>query len=133
MKLLNADVFQAREPLQKLLGEKFPVKTAYGLAKLSSKLNEQLKVIEEVRNGLVKKYGIIDDKGQTSVKPDSPNWEKFVEEFNELMEQETEIVFDKVKLPEKIASTCDQCKHNMEKSYEVEASTLMSLNKFIEV
>ena len=133
MKLSNGDVFLSREPLQKLMGEKFPVKTAYGLAKLSNKLNEQLKVIDEVRNGLIKKYGETDDKGNLQVKQESPNWIKFVEEFKELMAQEVEIVFEKVKLPENVAATCDKCSHNMDRRYEVEASILMSLDKFVEI
>ena len=133
MKLTNGDIFTAREPLQGLLGEKFPVRTAYGLAKLSSKLNEQLRVIEEVRNGLIKKYGERDDKGNFSVKQDSENWVKFVEEFNELMAQEVELVLEKVKLPEKVAATCDKCNHNMDKMLEIEPSILVALEKFIEV
>ncbi len=133
MKLSNSDVFLAREPLQKLMGEKFPVMVSYKLAKMVNKLNDQYKVIEDVRNGLIKTYGVADEKGNVSVKPDGENWPKFVAEFNELMTQETEIVFDKVKLPEKVASTCDKCHHNMDKMYEIEASTLLALDKFIEV
>ncbi len=97
------------------------------------KLDEQFKVIEEVRNGLVKKYGETDDKKQISVKPEGENFPKFVEEFSELMSQETEIVIDKVKLPEKIAATCDKCNHNMDKSFEIEPNILIQLDKFVEV
>jgi hypothetical protein len=133
MKVLNGQIFQAREPLQKLSGEKLPVKASWGLAKLSLKLNEQLKAIDEVRNGLINKYGVADEKGNVSVKQDTPNWNKFVEEFNELMMQEVEIVFEKVKLPEKVSATCDACKHNMDKPLEIEPATLMALEPFIEL
>ena len=34
MKLTNGEIFDAREPLQKLLEQKFPVKVSYGLANL---------------------------------------------------------------------------------------------------
>lgn len=57
MKLNNGEIFTASEPLKKLLEEKFPVKVSYGLAKLANKLQEQLKVIDDVRNGLIKTYG----------------------------------------------------------------------------
>ena len=133
MKVTNGDIFTAREPLRKLLAEKFPVKTAYGLAKLVGKLEPQLKVIEEVRNGLIKKYGEADDKGNTSVKPDGESWVKFVAEFNELMVQEDECVIDKVKIPEKVAGTCDKCHHNMDVVLQIDANTLIALDKFIEV
>jgi len=133
VKLTNKDIFVAREPLQKLLGEKFPVKISYGLAKLAKKLNDQLEVIEEVRQSLIKKYGESNEKGQMEVKQDGENWGKFIEEFNELMAQEVEIVLGKVKLPEKVASTCDKCNHSMDKSYEIEPALLMALDKFVEV
>jgi len=133
MKVTNGDIFRAREPLQKLMAEKFPVITSYKLAKMASQLQEQLKVMEDVRNGLIKKYGTKDERGRFTVQPESENWARFVEEFEELMSQEVTIVFEKVKLPQKIAATCDACHHNMDKSYEIEAQTLMALDKFIEV
>lgn len=133
MKLTNGDVFAAREPLQELINQKFPVMVSYKLAKLVSKLNEQFKVIEDVRMGLIKKYGKQGEKGQMSVSPEDEGWESFAEEFDELMRQEVEIVFEKVKLPEKVASTCDKCNHNMDKLFEIEPKTLMVLDKFVEV
>jgi len=119
MNLTNGDIFIAQEPLKNLIEQKFPVMVSYKLAKLVSKLNDQLKVIEEVRNGLVKKYGVKDEREQLSVKPDSPNWSKFVIEFEELMAQETEIVIDKVKLPDK--------------DLDIEPKILIALDKFVEV
>ena len=58
MKLNNGEIFNAREPLQKLLQEKIPVKVSYGLAKLANGLNNQLKIIDDFRNGLIKTYGV---------------------------------------------------------------------------
>ncbi len=133
MRVKNGDIFLAREPLQKLMEVKLPVKASYQVAKLANKLNEQLKVIDVVRNGLIKNYGETDERGQGSIKQDSPNFQKFVDEFSELLEQEVEIVFEKVKLPEKVAATCDKCNHNMDKPLELEPSILMALEKFVEV
>ena len=133
MKLTNGDIFGAQEPLKMLMGQKFPVRVGHDIIQLVMNLNEQFKVIEEVRNGLIKKYGETDEKGQTQVKPESENFPKFVEEFNELMSIEVEIVIKKVKLPEKVAATCDACHHNMDKAFEIEPSILMALDKFIEV
>jgi len=133
VKLTNGDIWGAQEPLKKLVEQKFPVMVSYKLAKLVTKLNEQFKVIEEVRNGLIKKYGETDDKGTISVKQEGEGWTKFVEEFNELMSQEVEVVIEKVKLPEKVAATCDKCNHNMDKPFEIEPNILISLDKFVEV
>ncbi|KKN74731.1 hypothetical protein LCGC14_0387730 [marine sediment metagenome] len=143
MQLNNGEIFGAREPLVKLLGEKFPVKVSYGLAKIANKLNEQLKVIDDVRNGLIKTYGEVGEDGKIKTKKDGGNNDildlslenetKLNAEFNELMEQEIEVVLDKVQLPEKVASTCDKCSHNMDKMLEIEPSVLMALEKFVDV
>jgi hypothetical protein len=120
MKLTNADIFSAREPLQKLVNEKLPVVVSYKLAKLANKLNEQFQIIESVRQGLVKKYGKPTEDGQSvSIKQDSEDWTRFVEEFNELMSQEVELVVEKVKFA------------NV--TLDIEPSVLMALEKFIEV
>lgn len=125
MKLLNGEIFNAREPLQKLLGKELPVKVSYGLAKLANKLQEQLKVLDDVRNGLVKKYGEPDKEnpGQISVKQDSGNFEKFVAEVTELMNQEVEVVIEKVKLPQEVDG----------KPLQIEPNILMALMQFVEV
>ncbi len=133
MKLKNVDIWRVQEPLKKLIEQKFPVMVSYKIAKLVSILNEQFKVIEEVRTGLIKKYGAQDERGQTLVKQEGENWTKFVGEFNELMSQEVEVKFDKVKLPEKVASTCDKCSHNMDRAFEIEPQVLIALDNFIEV
>ena len=135
MKLTNGDIWGSQDPLKVLIGLKFPVMVSYKLAKLAMKLNEQFKVIEEVRQGLIKKYGEADKENSLniSIKQDGENFPKFVEEFNELMTQEVEVVIEKVKLPEKVAATCDKCNHNMDKSFEIEPSILIALDKFIEV
>ena len=120
MKLTNGEIFNAKEPLSKLIQEKLPVKTSYGLAKLASKLDAQLGVIEKVRQGLIQTYGEKDPDNpmQIRVDPQSENFPKFAEEYGELMAQEVEIVFDVVTLPDTL---------------EVEPSTLMALDKFVKV
>lgn len=134
MKVKNGEIYQTVEPLKKLMQEKMPVRTSYGIAKLVNKLAEPLKVIEDVRSGLVKKYGKQDGAGQGwKVEVGTENFEKFTSEFTELLDQEVQIVFDKVRLPEKIAATCDACHHNMDKEFEIEPIILMALDKFVEI
>ena len=135
MKLTNREIFGARESLVRLMGERFPVKVSYGLAKLAGNLNPQLQVIEDVRLGLVKTYGEADqdNPNQTKVDPAGENYPKFLDELNELLDQEVEIACEKVKLPEKVVSTCEKCKHSVEKLLEVEPNILLALDKFVEV
>jgi hypothetical protein len=117
LKLTNGEIFAAVEPLKRLMGQKFPIKTSLALSKLVHKLDDELKVINEVRQGLFQKYGTKEPEG-LMVKADNPNREKFYAEHAELMAQETEVVLEKVKLPE---------------SVEIEAADMMLLEKFIEV
>ncbi len=134
MKLNNGEIFNAVDALNRLTpeGTKFPVKVRLAIVKLLTKLGDAFREIEEVRNGLIKTYGKEED-GQLKVESDSANFPKFAEEMNELFAQEVEVVFDKIKLPEMVASTCDKCSHNMDKMLEIEPSVLMALEKFVEV
>ncbi len=137
MELTNGEIFDAWDALNKLTpgGAKFPVKVSLGIVRLRTKLRDFYKEIEEVRNGLVKTYGKADKENpnNVSVNPDDPDFGKFVEEMEELMNQKAELVVDKVKLPEKVSSTCDKCNHNMDKMLEIEPSVLAALEKFVEV
>ena len=101
------------------------------MAKLANVLNDPLRIIDEMRNKLIEEYGEKNEDGQMQVKPDSEQFGKFMAEVNELMDQEVDITFEKVKLPEKIAATCDACQHNMDKTIEIEPAILMALEKFI--
>ena len=120
MKLTNGEIFNARVPFQQLVANKFPVKTSLALVKLIHKLNEVMEPVEQVRSGLVKTYGKPDEKNpnQARVSPGDENWDKFQEEFSELMSQEVEVVFQKVELPETL---------------EIEPAVLMALEKFITI
>lgn len=120
MKLTNGEILNAKMPLQQLVANKFPVRTSLALVQLVQKLNEVMVPVEEVRSGLIKTYGkpIPDKPGQAGVQPGDENWEKFLAEFNELMEQEVEIVFEPVALPDTL---------------EIEPTILMALEKFVKI
>lgn len=120
MKLTNGEIFSAKVPLQQLTANKFPVKTSLALVKLTQKLNEFLVPIEQVREGLIKTYGkpIPENPQQTKVEPGDENWDKFIEEFKELMSQEVEVVIEKVELPDTL---------------EIEPAILAALEKFVKV
>ncbi len=124
MKILNSDVFLSREPLQKLIKERLPGMVSYKIAKLVIKLNDEFRAIEEVRLSLVNRLGKDDGKGGKSVPEGTPEYAKFVEEFNELMKQEVEIdLNEKIKLPEKVDG----------KDLQIEPEILILLDKFVEV
>ena len=127
MKVTNGEIYNSVESLNKLAGMKLPVKTSLQVAKLVSKLNEPLKEIDSVRQGLVKTYGISfekDEAGNTTIKSETEgNVIKYITEMNELVSLETELVVDKIKLPTEVDG----------KALEIEPSVLIALEKFIDV
>lgn len=128
MKVKNGDIWLATNtvppepsPLQALMVERWPVKTAYWLAKLAKQLIAEHTVIDQVRNDLIKQHGSPNETGQLFVTPGQDHWEEFVAAYNELMDQELDIEgINKIVLPE--ANGC-----------EVKAATLLGMMAFVEV
>ena len=143
------EIYVARESLNQLMQQKFPIRVSYKLAKLAKIFQAELTVFEGLRNALIKESGVVDESGPNKfiipshieerddkdevVMVANPNMAKFNEEISELMAQEVKMVVEKVKLPEKVASTCDKCHNNMDKDLEIEPAVLMNLDEFIEV
>ena len=123
MKLENGEIFTAVNALDDLYEKEWPVRVSLSLAKLARKLQEPFKAIEQVREGLLKKHGTPNEMGRVSIKPEDASWAKFAIGFNELMSQTTELVFDKVKLPEEVDG----------KPVVIKPSLLVPLEKFIEI
>lgn len=96
----NGDVWAAKDALAELIKEPWPVKTAYGLAKLARRVGEQYSLIDQVRTGIIRQYGTTGENGQVSIQPDSEHWGEFVAAFNEMMNEEAVIECAKVRLPD---------------------------------
>lgn len=122
MKLTNEEIFHANKPLRVILEKELPVSISYELVKMANKLAEQFKIIDEVRSGLVRKYGTEKD-GKVKVEENSKNAEKFMAEYNELMSQEVELVIQKVTLPKEVDG----------KPLKIKPITLMALEKLVGV
>lgn len=145
MKLTNQELRTALMGVGGLGNYRLPVKVSHQVSKLKVLLDAAVKPIEETRIKLVKQHQKKETKkGETEetpvVKEDGTpviaDMEAFDAEFKALMEEEAEIAFedkDKIKLPEKVFSTCDKCHHNMDRPLEIEGNILAALDKFIEV
>lgn len=120
MKLNNGEILNAKEPLEELIKQKFPVRTALALLKLARKLDEVLIPAQEVRNGLIKTYGSPNkaNPAMIEVRPDSEGFVKYCEELGELLAIEVEIVLKPVAIPE---------------TSEVSPAAMMALERFITV
>ena len=142
--LTNLELRMAQQAAEALGTQRLPVKASLRLAKLKIALDNATKPVEEARIKLVKvhqkmtepKEGEGDPKPVT--KPDGSaeilDMELFQKEFKTLMDDSTEVTIDElVKIPEMVFSTCDKCKHNMDRPLEVESNILAALSKFIDV
>jgi hypothetical protein len=124
MKVLNGEIFAAQKPLETLSKERLPIRSSYKVAKLIKDFASHLEIIEKLRIELVQRYGTKDEKGNYSIKQDTDNWFKFIEEMNILFAQEVEIKLDeKIEIPFEVEG----------KSINVEPSLLISLDKFIDI
>jgi len=119
------------------LGElKLPITVALAIARSAKKVDDSLAPFFKVRDGILKNYKVTRQvEGMAAVlKPaKAGDGEKFTEEWNELLDQSVEITILKFPLPEKIAATCDKCKHNMDKVLEIEPGILLNLIDYIDV
>ena len=135
MKVKNQVIYMAGNVIQRFGEVKLPVRTSLAVAKLTIKLVDAQKPIEQVRKDIVKEYLPLkkDDKGVDIPLTDDQRKE-LESKINELMEEETDLDWkDKIKLPETVSSTCDKCHHNMDKPLEIESNILAILEPFIEV
>lgn len=82
--------------LRELVEQKLPIRIAYRLSIFIDEINVHLKKIEEMRVILVKKYGANTEDGSIVVPPE--NFEDFKNDFLELLEEEVEIKFEKIKI-----------------------------------
>ena len=79
---------------QKALGalnviKDLPIKTSYWIGKNTKKISREVTEIEEKRKELVKKYGVENDKKETSVPQEK--MEEFSKEFYDLLDTEIDV------------------------------------------
>ena len=120
MLVTNADIFNTKESMQKLLRVKMPVKVSLELVKMTRILSVLHADIDQVRDGLIQHYGESDKTrpGGAKITPDMAGFSGFAEEFGQLMEKEVEVDISVVRIPATI---------------EIEPYVLLALEKFVTV
>lgn len=125
MELKNGEIYSAYLALDRLSNEKLPIKVAFGLAKVSVRLEPIFRAIEKVRITLLKKYGVENQANYAISGATKENRSSFEMELDELLGQMSDIgEVTKVKLPETTAS---------DKVLEIEPGILAALDKFVEI
>lgn len=117
MKLLMQDIFLVKDPLTKLIQKDMPIKCAVKLKRLVKKLEEELKIFDEARMDLFKKYGEEQEDQKIMVKEE--NAPEFNKEFNDLASIEIEVDFEPISV------------EDFGDKVDISANDLISLEKII--
>ena len=131
IKVTNRELADSMQFIGMLSSMKWPVLVGLEIATLVSSLREPARIIDEVHNSLVDRYGQKQESGEMAVimpqdpgrRPLSTEWEKFRSEHKKLMAQEVELSIEKIKIPQEIDG----------KPLQIEPSILIALEKFIDV
>jgi len=118
MKVKLETIVSARPKLEKLFSLPLPAKTSYRVMRLMKKITSELKMFEQKRIDLVKKYGepTENNKNIYNVKPDEIL--NFQKDMQEVLDVEIEIEFEPL--------TLDMLGNNA-----MSASDLLELEEFI--
>ncbi len=92
MKVKLGQIFLSYVNLNTLCNFDVPIKLAYKLFPLHQKAGEQYKLIEDLRNKLIKKYST---QGNAV---DQDKIQLFIEEFNQFLQEETEFDWKVLKI-----------------------------------
>ena len=135
MKLTNKEILLAHAAFQKLDAIKFPVRTSMLLGKSAATLDKPADLLEKMRKKLVTEHAARDERGaRLPFLPDSLEMDAFSKDWLELMDIEEDVPdVTMVKLPEKVAGTCDKCHHNMDRALEIEPEILKDLLRYVEI
>jgi len=103
MKVTNGEIYATKDSLQKLVdGPDMPIKYGLPILKLVKKLNDEIQIIDQARNILIKKYGKEVDK-KITVSPLDEGFADFVSEATEMFGVEVELDIAKAKVPDTVA------------------------------
>ncbi len=129
------DIWEASIGFQLLDSLRLPfhVKVSKNLAKVNVALRPHIEVVTEVRNKLIEKHAPRENGKILPIQPNTPEMQAFDTEWAELCKDKVDVDYEVVSLPEKIASTCDQCHHNMDKPLTIPFKILVLLDKIAEV
>lgn len=84
------------EALKELVNQPMPSATAFRISMAVKAVQPHLEAFEEARTKMIEKYGTDGENGK-EMKEDNKNWEKFVNEYNSLVNEEVDIKIKKVK------------------------------------
>lgn len=96
MKATLAQMVNSVDTIKKLTKAELPIKLAFRFISLTKQIDEKLKVFEEARVELIKKYGIPTEDGGVRVAEE--NVPAFNSEYSSLLSEQVELDIQKISL-----------------------------------
>lgn len=93
MKVKLIDIYSSVGSLNKLIDEPLPAKISFKLMKLLNQLNQEVKLIEDQRTKLIKKFA-----GEEGTTVKDENKEQFIKELTEILEEFVDISWEPVSI-----------------------------------
>lgn len=91
VKINLKDILNAKPTIEKLLGEPLPAIMAYELRKFFKIIEEEFDNFNKIKNDKIIEYGEKKEDGTYFIDKDNKNYQKFIDEINELLDKEIEI------------------------------------------
>jgi glycyl-tRNA synthetase alpha subunit len=99
MKVTLRNIYGASNILALLVEQKLPIRVAFRLTRLITRLNEEYTNLDTTRKKLVEEYGDIikeSDPANPSYNFTQENQQKFAEDFENLLQEEVEIEWETI-------------------------------------
>ena len=91
MKVKNGIVYNSQNALLKLKNTELPIVTSYKLNKVVKVITERIRFLEEQRNEIIQRHGKEVNGVFTIDKDDIQAIERFINDFNEILEIDEEL------------------------------------------
>lgn len=130
MKFQNQDIWLAYPSLKRLAQAEFPPVVSLGIAKQIKAMQIPYSVIEHERIKLVNQYGVENtETKQIEIDPSLPQAGDFAVAFGNLLTKcwDEDIPIERVTLPAKVESICEDCGHKREVVFLIDPQVLIPL------
>ena len=98
IKTTISEILNSQESLEKILAKELPAVSSFRLAKITEKINDELKVFNTVRQKLYEKYGDISEENPTEIKLKEEHIDSFTEEIDKVLKEEVSLDVNKLKI-----------------------------------
>jgi hypothetical protein len=100
MKLRLLDIKNLEVPLSNLINQRLPLKTSFKLSKVIKEISDNLQLVEEQRQKLIKEYGELNEEDQSITITDPEKLATFQNEYNEFLKDEIDLNYEPISIEE---------------------------------